>query len=164
MRRKTERGFSLLEIIVAIAIFSIIASISYAALNQFLDTRDQLSEKHDQIRSIQTTMTVLGRDFRFMLDRSVRDGFGDPEAAILAGDELALTEGESDSNHDQRAGRHAESYRQGPAGWVDLQRRQTGSYRMGCPRPGPGYDHQDAYDVDGCGFHRVPFPRLRGRG
>ena len=48
-------GFTLLEIIVAVAIFGVIASIVFPALLQFLDMRERVDEKHQQISGLQKT-------------------------------------------------------------------------------------------------------------
>ena len=71
-----EKGFTLLEMVVAIGIFAIIATVSYTSLNQFLDTRDMLESRQDELTALQMTMTLLGRDVRFMLNRPVRDSYG----------------------------------------------------------------------------------------
>lgn len=89
-----ERGFTLLEMVVAIGIFAIIATISYSSLNQFIDTRDMLESRQKQLTALQMTMTMMGRDIRFMLNRPVRDSYGDEESTLLSGQDLALTENE----------------------------------------------------------------------
>ena len=87
-------GFTLLEMVVAIGIFAIIATISYVSLDRCIDTRNLVEERHDKLKSLQTTMTLMGQDMRFMVNRPVRDGLGDPEPALLSGDNIALDEGE----------------------------------------------------------------------
>ena len=91
---KQFRGFTLLEMVVAIGIFSIIAAISYASLDRFLDTRTVIKERHGQLRLLQRTMSLMEMDFRFMVNRPVRDGFGDEEAALIASTDVALADGE----------------------------------------------------------------------
>ena len=92
MRRNL--GFTLLEMVVAIGIFAVIASICYASLNQFIATRDIIESRQDAMHALQTTMALMERDVRFMIDRPVRDAYGDPESSLLRGDELALAESE----------------------------------------------------------------------
>jgi len=86
-------GFTLLEMVVAIGIFAMIAAISYASLDRFIEIRSFVEERQDKLKSLQTAMTLIGRDMRFMVNRPVRDGLGDQEAAILSGDNIALGEG-----------------------------------------------------------------------
>lgn len=90
----STRGFTLLEMVVAIGIFALIAAISYAGLVRFLDTRTYINERQDALGSLQRTMTLMETDLRFMINRPVRDGFGDREAALVTGGDLPLADGE----------------------------------------------------------------------
>lgn len=78
-------GFTLLEMVVAIGIFAVIAAISYGSLNSFLDARAQIDERRKEINAIQTAMTLMELDFRYAVDRSVRDQYGDNEPAFITG-------------------------------------------------------------------------------
>lgn len=80
-------GFTLLEMVVAIGIFAIIAAISYAALNNFLDARQQITARRDAIQGLQSAMILLERDMRFAVNRAVRDQYGDQEPAFFGGGE-----------------------------------------------------------------------------
>ena len=91
---KKSGGFTLLEMVVAIGIFSVIAAISYASIDRFLDIRTTIKLRHDQLRLLQRTMGLMEMDMRFMLNRPVRDGFGDDEASLISFGSLALDEGE----------------------------------------------------------------------
>ena len=91
---KRSSGFTLLEMVVAIGIFSAIAAISYASIDRFLDAREIVKARYDQLRLLQRTMSQLEMDMRFMVNRPVRDGFGDDEASLVALGNLALGEGE----------------------------------------------------------------------
>lgn len=70
-------GFTLLEIIVAVAIFGVIASIVFPALLQFLDMRERVDEKHQQISGLQKTFQFLANDLRFASNRLSKDEYGD---------------------------------------------------------------------------------------
>lgn len=89
-----ENGFTLLEMVVAIGIFAIIAAISYSSLNQFVSARDMIESKQEELAALQMTMTLIGRDVRFMLNRPVRDSYGDEESMLLSGEDLSLSENE----------------------------------------------------------------------
>jgi len=91
MKRRCA-GFTLLEMVVAIGIFAVIAAISYGSLNNFLDARAQIDERRGNIQKLQTAMTLMEMDFRYAVDRGVRDQFGDTEAAFVAGGVLAAGE------------------------------------------------------------------------
>ena len=72
-----SRGFTLIEMMVSVAIFAVMASIIFPALIQFLDTRDRLDIKHKQIISLQKTFLFLAQDLRFASNRLGKDEFGD---------------------------------------------------------------------------------------
>ncbi|MDH3688951.1 MAG: type II secretion system minor pseudopilin GspJ [Gammaproteobacteria bacterium] len=78
------RGFTLLEMVIAMALFAVVAAISYASLIRFLETRDQLSLKNEELRSLQRAFDLLARDLRYLTSRPVRDGFGDVESMLIA--------------------------------------------------------------------------------
>lgn len=93
MRRRCG-GFTLLEMVVAIGIFAIIAAISYAALNNFLDAREQLTARRADIQGLQSALVLLERDLRYAVNRPVRNQFGDPEPAFFGGDDTLGDNGE----------------------------------------------------------------------
>lgn len=91
---RRSRGFTLLEMVVAIAIFAIIAAISYSALNNFLDARARINAKNEQLRALQTMFVLLEQDLRYAVDRSVRDEYGDVEPAFIGSADQPLAGGE----------------------------------------------------------------------
>ena len=92
-----SRAFTLLEMIVAISIFAVIAIISYASLNRFLDNRDILQAEMTTMKELQLAFSLLGQDMHFISERIVRDEYGDPEPLLivnnidLAGELLRFT-------------------------------------------------------------------------
>ena len=84
---KHSRAFTLLEMIVAIAVFAVIAVTSYAALNRFLDHRDILQAEMDKMKELQLAFSLLEQDMHFITARSVRDAYGDIEPALMINNE-----------------------------------------------------------------------------
>jgi general secretion pathway protein J len=82
-RANKAGGFSLLEMVVAIAIFSVIAIVSYASLSRFLNTYETLGARDAKFREVELSFARLARDFRYSADRSVRDEYGDNQPALL---------------------------------------------------------------------------------
>lgn len=90
----SQRGFTLLEMVVAIAIFGVIAAISYSALNNFLDARAHIKQRTERLQALQNTFVLLQQDLRFAVARPVRDNFGDAEPAFAGTTGDALVGGE----------------------------------------------------------------------
>ncbi|NOZ10618.1 MAG: type II secretion system minor pseudopilin GspJ [Gammaproteobacteria bacterium] len=91
---KPCKGFTLLEMVIAIAIFAVIATVSYASLGQFLDTYEYLTQRGEKTKGLQQTFAMLAQDFHYSADRSVRDGYGDREPAMVAGTQTFAETGE----------------------------------------------------------------------
>ena len=62
MTRRTHRGFTLIEVMVALAIFGVLTALSYGALSQTLSNSDLLTERMDRLQSIQRTMSYLSSE------------------------------------------------------------------------------------------------------
>jgi len=92
--KTSGRGFTLVEILVAIAIFSIIAAISFTGLANFLKQRDQITLRTQRLHQLQSAMLLLEQDLRFAVSRSVRNGYGDVEGAMVSGGVTELAPGE----------------------------------------------------------------------
>lgn len=91
-RRHADRGFTLLEVLVAVAIFAIAAQLVFGGLRQVLHAREQLEPRAAQAAALRYAVTLLARDLSEAAPRAVRDALGDPAPALQAGgrDELIL--------------------------------------------------------------------------
>ncbi|MCP4230785.1 MAG: prepilin-type N-terminal cleavage/methylation domain-containing protein, partial [bacterium] len=87
-----NRGFTLLEMIIALGIFTVIWAISYGGLNRFIDQRDDITARHEEIKSLQVVFALLAQDMQYMANRSVRDGFGDKEASVVSEGHISIPE------------------------------------------------------------------------
>jgi len=89
--KMNSKGFTLLEIVVAVAIFAVITSIVFPALLQFLDMRERVVEKHQQIAGLQKTFLFLANDLRYAANRLGKDEFGDiGKTTLSVGDDSLL--------------------------------------------------------------------------
>lgn len=82
-------GFTLLELLVALSIFALLAVMSYAGLSSVLRTERILADEMDRLSEIQRCVTFLSRDLQQTAERPVRDAFGDPQPAIAGSSLLA---------------------------------------------------------------------------
>lgn len=86
-----SRGFTLLEIVVAVSIFAIIVAIAFPSLIQFLDIRERINERHTETTLLQKTFLYLANDLRFATNRYGKNEFGDrAKTTILINDKYLL--------------------------------------------------------------------------
>ena len=85
MNRSRQTGFTLIEIMVAVAIFSVMSVIAWSALSASLANADMLTARMDRLQSIQRTMRFLTTDLSLAAPRPVRNELGDTQLpAILS--------------------------------------------------------------------------------
>ncbi len=70
-------GFTLIELMIAVAIFSLMSIFAYAGLNQIILTRALSAESLEKLTSIQFTMRQLALDLEQLHPRPVREEIGD---------------------------------------------------------------------------------------
>lgn len=88
---KRALGFTLIEIMIAVAIFAVIASIVGPALFQFLDIREKATAKQDQLEGLQKTFLFLANDLRYASNRLGKNEFGEPaDATMIVGDDSLI--------------------------------------------------------------------------
>jgi general secretion pathway protein J len=80
--RRGIRGFTLIEVMVALAIFGVLAALAYGALGQTLTNSDMLTERMDRLQSIQRTISYLSSEMLQAAPRSVRADLGQYEPAL----------------------------------------------------------------------------------
>ncbi len=76
------KGFTLLELLVALAIFSLMSMMLYGSLTSMTETREQLQKRTDRFAEVQTFFRVIGRDISQIAARPIRDGYGDELPAV----------------------------------------------------------------------------------
>jgi general secretion pathway protein J len=77
------RGFTLLELLVAVAIFALLGVGSYRLLASTINTRDTAKKHDDALIQLQRTFIVMNRDASQAIARPIRDEYGDAVAALL---------------------------------------------------------------------------------
>ena len=64
-------GYTLLEVMIALLIFAILAGITTTALHQALTTREHVTTQANQLNELQLAIILLRRDTQQALDRSI---------------------------------------------------------------------------------------------
>ncbi len=75
---RLSKGFTLLEVLVAMSIFAVIGLGANRMLRTIIDTHDITQEKIQQFSSFTRVFSVMERDFSQVVLRSVRDEYGEP--------------------------------------------------------------------------------------
>ena len=136
MRRHS--GFTLLEIVVALAIFAILSVMAYGGLDQVLRARDATDRTMDRMAELQLAWALIGRDLEQAAARGIRDGFGDPQAPLSVGGDnlIELTRGgwpnplQRPRGHLQRVAYHLDGEVLQRLSWNVLDRAQDTEPRV----------------------------------
>jgi len=72
-----RKGFTLIEVLVALAVFGVMSMLAYAALGSTLSNADYLSDRMDRLQSIQRAVRYLSTDLFQLVPRPVRNELGD---------------------------------------------------------------------------------------
>jgi len=79
---KIRKGFTLLEVLVAMAISSLIYIGAYTLLDSVLNTNEKVSGQRVALENLQRCFHILQQDIEQIIPRSVRTEFGEPAAAV----------------------------------------------------------------------------------
>lgn len=93
MIRRDVSGFTLIEVLVALAVFGVMSMLAYSALGSTLSNADYLTDRMERLQSVQRTVRFLSSDLLQLAPRPVRTELGDNYVAALRstlGSEFAL--------------------------------------------------------------------------
>ncbi|MFV0278611.1 MAG: type II secretion system minor pseudopilin GspJ [Parahaliea sp.] len=78
-------GFTLIEVLIALAISAFIAAMAYAGLGAVMEGVERSRAEADRVWEVNRALMFLSRDLRQFANRPVRDEFGDVELALQGG-------------------------------------------------------------------------------
>ncbi len=81
---RRNAGFTLLELLIAIAIFAILTGIAYSGFGSLTHTKMVVEEESDDLAELQRAIMVLERDFIQTSPRSVRIGNNERTPAMFS--------------------------------------------------------------------------------
>ena len=84
--RSRQRGFTLLEILVAVAILAVMGVMAYRGVSEARVATENAEGHLDRLRHVQRAMQLVVNDFRTLTRRPVRESIGDGYRATLLHD------------------------------------------------------------------------------
>ncbi len=98
LRRSSARGFTLIEVLVALAVFGVLSLLAYMTLGQTLNNSEMLTQRMDRLQSIQRSMSFLSTEFLQAAPRPIRADLGNApipalQSSIASEFALQLTHG-----------------------------------------------------------------------
>ncbi len=88
-----RNGFTLLELLVALAIFGLLAIMSYSGLRSVLEQQSVTTVEADRLGRLQKLYLIMERDLEQAVSRSVRDEYGEELPPLAGAESLQLTRG-----------------------------------------------------------------------
>lgn len=84
IRAGVEEGFTLVELLVALAIFALIAAFAYRALTVTLESRERLAAESRKWRDVAVFVGRFERDLHAVLDRRAKNTYGTEQAPVTS--------------------------------------------------------------------------------
>ena len=100
-----NRGFTLFEMVIAVAIFMVMGAIAYPSLTQVVKTGQAMNEFNQSLSELQFAVTYFSRDWVQLSSRKIRNRYGDEEHQVVINDNsIAFTrDGYSNLTQQSRA-------------------------------------------------------------
>ncbi|MDH5485806.1 MAG: type II secretion system minor pseudopilin GspJ [Gammaproteobacteria bacterium] len=92
INKRGSSGFTLIEIMIAMAIFAILSVLAYGGLNSVINSRERTLVSMARLQELQVTMSHLQRDMQQIINRPGRDELGSTLADLRAsqGEDLII--------------------------------------------------------------------------
>lgn len=86
LSKRNIHGFTLLELLVAVAVFAILSAMAYGGLRNVIDNSMQTETSMQRLQQVQLAMVSISRDFTQLSQRNIRDEYGNTNNYILTGE------------------------------------------------------------------------------
>jgi general secretion pathway protein J len=90
---RSQAAFTLIEVLVALAVFGVMSMLAYSALGSTLGNAEYLTDRMERLQSLQRTVRYLSSDLLQSAPRPVRSQLGDsydPALRSVLGSEFAI--------------------------------------------------------------------------
>ena len=85
MRLRSWRSFTLIEVLIALAITAFVSAIAYASLSAVIAGVESTRQVAQRTYEINRALMIISRDLRQFSPRPIRDEFGEQEPAMMGG-------------------------------------------------------------------------------
>lgn len=82
-RWRCHDGFTLLELLISLAIFSVVSIMAFSGFRAVQTTTEHVDAAASELAKLQTIFLLIGRDMQQIIDRPIRDEFGDAKPAFV---------------------------------------------------------------------------------
>ena len=82
---RSQDGFTLVEVLIALAITAFVSTIAYTSLSTVITGMESTRENSERAYAINRAWMIITRDLRQFVNRPVRDVFGEAEPALQGG-------------------------------------------------------------------------------
>lgn len=86
-----QTGFTLIEVLIAMFITAIVGLMAFSGLDTAVNAIERNKEQSAQLDNLNRLFSVLGRDLRHTVSRTIRDENGETQAAFILNDEPRLS-------------------------------------------------------------------------
>lgn len=83
--RRPARGFTLIEVLIALGITAFVSAIAYTSLSTVITGVERTRETSRRVVEVNRAWSIISRDLRQFVPRPVRDEFGEEEPAMVGG-------------------------------------------------------------------------------
>lgn len=86
--QRLSKGFTLIELLIAIAVFSVMSVMAYGGLSQIIENNQHSKKELERLQAVQRAVLTISRDFTQIIERDIRDEYGNPQPFINASNSL----------------------------------------------------------------------------
>jgi general secretion pathway protein J len=91
-KKSQYQGFTLIEMVIAVAIFAVMMVIAFPGLTHIAKVGDQVGQSNRRLSELQFALTYLNRDWTQVSSRKILDQYGDEKAHIvIEGNSISFT-------------------------------------------------------------------------
>lgn len=83
-----DKGFTLIELLIAISVFAVMSVMAYGGLSQIITNSQHSKVELERLQSVQRAVLTISRDFTQIVQRGIRDEYGNTQPFLDASNQL----------------------------------------------------------------------------